>query len=127
MSGRTIAEIKTTNASAINELSLFRSISQHELQQLFSLLNEYAACKKPIVGYLFSKSKVAQLDTKFLSSLAFEEGLPSQKLAQISSAYNSLIAIKRLGDQFNQQKQTEFDLCSSRPSTYNRESTTNMD
>ena len=107
--GRAIAEIKSTNSSASNDLALFKSISQQELPGLFSLLNEYAACKKPIVGYLFSKSKIAQLDTKFLSSLAYVDGLPSQKLAQISAAYNSLIATKRLGDQINQQKQTEFD------------------
>jgi len=107
--GKAIADVKSKNSSASVDLGLFKAIKQDELPQVFSLLNEFAACKKPIIGYMFSKSKLAQLDTKVLSSLSFSEAVPSQNLPRLSSAYNSLVTIKRFGDQFNQEDHTNFE------------------
>jgi superfamily I DNA and/or RNA helicase len=107
--GKTISDVKSKNSSASVDLGLFKAIKRDELPQVFSLLNEFAECKKPIIGYMFSKSKLAQLDTKVLSNLSFSDAIPSQNLQRLSSAYNSLITIKRLGDQFNQEDHTSFD------------------
>jgi hypothetical protein len=107
--GRAIAEVKSKNSGALGDLALFTSIKQDQLPQVFSILNEYAACKKPLVGYLFSKSKLVQLDAKLVASFSFSDVSPSLHLPGLSSAYNSLITIKRLGDQFNQEDETNFD------------------
>ena len=104
-----IADIKSKNSSALVDLGLFKAIKQEELPQVLSLLNEFEACKKPIIGYLFSKSKMAQLDEKVLSRLSFSDALPSQNLPRLRSAYNSLAAIKHFGDLFNQEDHTNFD------------------
>jgi superfamily I DNA and/or RNA helicase len=107
--GKAITEVKSNNSAASRDLALFKSIKQDELPQVFSILNEFASCKKPLIGYMFSKSKLAQLDSKVISTFKFSDEVASQNLPRFSSAYNSLIAIKRLGDQFNQEDHTTFD------------------
>lgn len=106
---KTIEGIKATFGESVNPLSLLNSIKRDELPELFAFLNEYAECKKPLIGYMFSKGKLARIDARLLSRFSYEGNTPSQDLESLKNSYNILIYAKRLGDQFNLESRTAFD------------------
>jgi very-short-patch-repair endonuclease len=104
-----VKETKAQFTLGIRSLNSFKTFKQSEIADLFGLLSEYAQCKKPIVGYAFSKSKLAQIDAKLLSQFSYTGTVPSADLSLIKDAYNVLIGVKRLGDQANGDDSTSYD------------------
>jgi len=105
----TISEAKVEFANSIESLELFTQIKVTDLPDLFAFLNEYGKCRKPIIGYIFSKTKLAQIDERFMARFSFSGGIPSSELVSIKNAYNIFIHLKRTGDVLNGEARTVFD------------------
>lgn len=110
--GKAAKIIQETNAKfslGARSLNTFKTFKQSELTDLLSLLNEYAQCKKPLVGYAFSKGKLAQIDSKLVSKFSYTGTTPSTELSSLKDIYNILISVKRSGDEANNEDSTSFD------------------
>jgi len=90
----------------------FKSFSGSETKTLFEFLSRYSECKKPLVGYTFSKGKLATIDSEFSDTFNYDGVPPSTALPLIRDAYNSFVNIKKMGETANSEALTNFDFVS---------------
>ena len=85
----------------LSALRNFKELKLSQIQVLKAYLDSYFKCNKPIIGYAFSKGKLAELDSRFIHSFGYQGPLPSRNLIQMQTIYkfmlemNSLIASQR--------------------------------
>ena len=90
-------------------LNSFTTFKQTELTDYLDFLNDYARCKKPIVGYAFSKGKLEQIDSQFVAKFSYTGTTPSSELSSLRDVYNILASVKRSSDVMNSENSTSFD------------------
>ncbi len=99
----------STTPQLLEGLSNFKNFQAGQTATLLGFLSKYAQCKKPIVGYSFSKKKLASIDAEFVDSFEYEGAAPSTILTTIRDSYKVLASIKKMGDAANAESLTSFD------------------
>ena len=105
-------KITAKTPQSISGFSNFKTFEARETSLLLDFLARYVQCKKPLVGYSFSKGKLASIDAEFFSSFTYEGAAPSTVLSAIRDSYNSYSTIKKMGDTANTEALTNFDFVS---------------
>lgn len=105
-------KIAAKTPQSISGFSNFKTFQARETSLLLDFLARYVQCKKPLVGYSFSKGKLASIDAEFFSSFTYEGAAPSTVLSAIRDSYNSYSTIKKMGDTANTEALTNFDFVS---------------
>jgi very-short-patch-repair endonuclease len=105
-------KITARTPQSISGFSNFKTFQARETSLLLDFLARYVQCKKPLVGYSFSKGKLASIDAEFFSSFTYEGAAPSTVLSAIRDSYNSYSTIKKMGDTANTEALTNFDFVS---------------
>jgi len=104
-----IKEVNSNFSLGARQLNTFKAFKQAELVEYLDFLHKYDQCKKPIVGYAFSKGKLTQIDSEFVTKFSYTGRAPSSDLSSLRDIYNILISVKRSGDQANSVNSTSFD------------------
>lgn len=87
----------------------FLSFSESQLKDLNNFIKEYSDQKTFLVGYLFNKKKVAELDVKFKQTFQSTYLNPHQELEKLKEAANIFEFVHTLGKDVNKNLSTNFD------------------
>jgi superfamily I DNA and/or RNA helicase len=93
----------------LKSLSMFGSFRADQLPKLLGFLGEYAACKKPLVGYAFSKGKLALIDDRFTAEFSYSGTAPSAEISWLRNFYDAMLSFKKSSDSLNSKNGTSFD------------------
>lgn len=101
-----LKEAFNTNVKAVNS---FLSFSEGDLSELQKYIKEYEDKKMFLLGYLFNKEKVAEVDFRFKQAFQSTLATPHQQLAQLKVAVSIFEFMSVLGKDVNQNLNTKFD------------------
>lgn len=87
----------------------FLSFSQPELAGLNKFVKEYTEQKAFLIGYLFNKKKVAELDLRFKQAFQTTFLNPHQELESLKEVLTIFEFIHALGKDVNKNLSTDFD------------------
>lgn len=104
-----IAKLKEVFGSKLALTQKFLSFSEEELSDLNKTLKEYEDQKAFLVGYLFSKKKVAELDLRFKQKFQTTFLNPHLEIESIKGAVEIFEFIRTLGKDVNKNLSTDFD------------------
>jgi very-short-patch-repair endonuclease len=108
----TINKIKETFGAKLQVVQDFLSFSSDDLLDLNQFINEYVKEKKALVGYLFNKKKVAEIDFCFKQRFQSVFVSPHQDLAKLKDALGIFGFADTLGKDINNKLSTTFDFVS---------------
>ncbi len=102
---------KEIQESAIgSSLDMFNSFSEEDSKKLYKTLKEYESLKKPVFGFKFSKTKVAQLDVEFSESFDSNIVDAHSKINELYSFYSIIQIIQEAKTTFSEKLSEKIDL-----------------
>lgn len=104
-----IAKLKEVFGTKLDLTKKFLSFTESELPVLNKFVKAYEAQKAPLVGYLFSKRKIAELDVQFKQSLQTSFLNPHQEIEPIKEVSGIFDFINTLGKDVNKNFAVDFD------------------
>ena len=104
-----IGKVQTAFAGNVSAANYFLSFSEKELSELQKFVQEYENSKTFLVGFLFSKEKVADIDSRFKQAFQSIITAPHQELKQLKEACSIFEFISTLGRDVNKNLSTNFD------------------
>ena len=107
--GELVSEIFQKHSDPKKYLQVFDEFRSQDLEIFKNLRYEFQKCKSPIFGYLFSKSKLTDLDQKFLNQLKFVGDKPSASLDVLETAYQIFLGLSLSSTRLNNRNKTQLD------------------
>lgn len=104
-----VKKVQETFAGKLNDVNSFTSFNQKDLAELNKFVKEYTEMKGFLVGFLFNKEKVAEIDLRFMRSLGNSYATPHDHLLDLKNASVTFEFIAGQGREINKQFGTEFD------------------
>lgn len=104
-----IQKLKEVFRHNLNLAQLFISFSLTELNDLKKFIKEYDSNRAFLIGYLFNKQKVVEIDLRFKQTFQTTLITPHQELNQLKEAVNIFDFIHTLGKDVNKNLATSFD------------------
>lgn len=104
-----ISKIKETFKDSIVVANNFLSFKKDDLNELNRFIKNYLDNKNFLVGYLFSKQKIADLDLKFKQSFQSSYINPHQELESLKTVSDIFEFVNSFGKDLNKRMSTDFD------------------
>ena len=104
-----IDKLKEVFGEKLNLILKFLSFSRVELDDLNRFVKEFDQQKNFLVGYLFSKKRVAELDVSFKQTFQTTILNPHEELSDIKEIVGIFEFIETLGKDVNKNLSTDFD------------------
>ncbi|MBU1907522.1 topoisomerase DNA-binding C4 zinc finger domain-containing protein [Patescibacteria group bacterium] len=104
-----ISKLREAFKEKVSVICDFLSFSERDLVELRKFIKEYDEQKAFLVGYLFSKQKVAEIDFRFKEALHTTFNSPHRQLRQLKDAVTILEFLAALGKDVNKSLSTDFD------------------
>jgi very-short-patch-repair endonuclease len=109
---QTVGKIKETFGGKVDVLHSFLSFSSNDIGDLKKFIDEYTNEKKALIGYLFNKKKVAEIDFRFKQRFQSMFISPHQDLTKLKDATAIFAFADTLGKDINDKLSTRFDFVS---------------
>jgi len=104
-----IDKLKEVFSGKLPLAKCFLSFSEVELNDLKKFIKEYEDQKTFLIGYLFNKQKVAELDVKFKQTFQSTYLNPHQELDSLKEVVGIFEFVHTLGKDVNKNLSTDFD------------------
>lgn len=92
-----------------DSLSVFNSFSDKQVTDLYRSVKEYESLKKPIIGYSFSKTKLAHYDIKFKETFDCNIDDAHAHLDSLKNFYNAVSTIEEFKNTFSENLVSKID------------------
>lgn len=104
-----VKKVQETFTGKLDGVNSFTSFNQKDLVELNKFIKEYTELKGFLIGFLFSKEKVAEIDLRFMRTLCNSYATPHDHLTDMKTASIAFEFIAGQGREINKQFGTEFD------------------
>ncbi|MEK7194258.1 MAG: AAA domain-containing protein [Patescibacteria group bacterium] len=104
-----VKKVRETFMTKVEAVQKFTSFSKENLGDLNKFVKEYTDLKAFLVGFLFNKEKVAEIDLRFMRTLNSSYATPHENLIALKDAVAIFEFIAGQGREINKQFESDFD------------------
>ena len=109
ITSESIVKLKEVFKDKLDTLKVFETFGENKITGLTKFIKEYSELKLFLVGFLFNKEKVTEIDFRFNQELNTTLLAPHQELTNLKEVLIIIEYIKALGNDINSKLSTKFD------------------